>query len=85
MTKQGGSYKSWKKRWFILKGSQLFYFKTKKARLVVVLPSSSGSALRLRGGFTPPLHARRLPSFVLDSFALSRPLCLPLTLSFSFL
>lgn len=30
MTKQGGSYKSWKKRWFVLKGAQLFYFKTKK-------------------------------------------------------
>jgi len=30
MTKQGGSVKSWKKRWFVLKGSQLFYFKTKK-------------------------------------------------------
>jgi len=30
MTKQGGGYKSWKKRWFVLKGSQLFYFKTKK-------------------------------------------------------
>jgi len=30
MTKQGGSYKSWKKRWFVLKGTQLFYFKSKK-------------------------------------------------------
>jgi len=30
MTKQGGSVKTWKKRWFVLKGTQLFYFKNKK-------------------------------------------------------
>eukprot|EP01125_Pyxidicula_operculata_P012216 TRINITY_DN3_c1_g1_i1.p1 TRINITY_DN3_c1_g1~~TRINITY_DN3_c1_g1_i1.p1 ORF type:complete len:454 (-),score=121.73 TRINITY_DN3_c1_g1_i1:418-1779(-) len=29
MTKQGGSWKSWKRRWFILKGTSLYYFKTK--------------------------------------------------------
>lgn len=29
MTKQGGSWKSWKKRWFILKGRKLYYFKAK--------------------------------------------------------
>jgi hypothetical protein len=30
MTKCGGSYQSWKKRWFVLKGAQLYYFKTRK-------------------------------------------------------
>jgi len=30
MTKQGGSYKSWKRRWFVLKGNKLYYFKSKK-------------------------------------------------------
>jgi len=30
MTKQGGSWKSWKKRWFVLSGSNLYYFKTRK-------------------------------------------------------
>jgi hypothetical protein len=30
MTKCGGSVQSWKKRWFVLKGSALYYFKTKK-------------------------------------------------------
>lgn len=29
LTKQGGAYKSWKKRWFVLKGDTLYYFKTK--------------------------------------------------------
>ncbi|KAJ3442161.1 sesquipedalian [Anaeramoeba flamelloides] len=29
MTKRGGSFKSWKKRWFILSGSILMYYKTK--------------------------------------------------------
>jgi len=28
MTKQGGSWKSWKKRWFVLKSTSLYYFKT---------------------------------------------------------
>mmetsp|Transcript_3897 Transcript_3897/g.5841 ORF Transcript_3897/g.5841 Transcript_3897/m.5841 type:complete len:500 (-) Transcript_3897:103-1602(-) len=32
LTKQGGSIKTWKKRWFILKGDTLFYFKTQKAQ-----------------------------------------------------
>jgi len=30
MTKQGGRHKSWKKRWFVLKGNCLYYFKSKK-------------------------------------------------------
>eukprot|EP01126_Amoeba_proteus_P018378 TRINITY_DN1934_c0_g1_i7.p1 TRINITY_DN1934_c0_g1~~TRINITY_DN1934_c0_g1_i7.p1 ORF type:complete len:471 (-),score=100.78 TRINITY_DN1934_c0_g1_i7:221-1633(-) len=30
LTKQGGSYKTWKRRWFVLKGQNLYYFKTKK-------------------------------------------------------
>jgi hypothetical protein len=28
-TKQGGSIKTWKKRWFVLKGNRLWYFKGK--------------------------------------------------------
>lgn len=28
LTKQGGSIKTWKKRWFVLKGDTIFYFKT---------------------------------------------------------
>eukprot|EP00698_Gefionella_okellyi_P005550 TRINITY_DN15058_c0_g1_i1.p1 TRINITY_DN15058_c0_g1~~TRINITY_DN15058_c0_g1_i1.p1 ORF type:complete len:1261 (-),score=433.54 TRINITY_DN15058_c0_g1_i1:71-3853(-) len=30
LTKQGGAIKTWKKRWFLLKGPQLFYYKTQK-------------------------------------------------------
>lgn len=30
MTKQGGSVKSWKRRWFILKGAKLYYFKANR-------------------------------------------------------
>jgi len=29
LTKQGGSIKTWKKRWFVLKGKKLVYFKTR--------------------------------------------------------
>lgn len=30
LTKQGGSIKTWKKRWFVLKGDTLWYFKSQK-------------------------------------------------------
>lgn len=30
ITKQGGNFKSWKRRWLVLKGDKLYYFKTKK-------------------------------------------------------
>jgi len=30
LTKQGGSIKTWKKRWFVMKGDTLWYFKTQK-------------------------------------------------------
>ena len=30
LTKCGGTIKTWKKRWFVLKGDTLFYFKTQK-------------------------------------------------------
>jgi hypothetical protein len=30
--KQGDKYKTWNKRWFVLKGSNLFYFKSPKVR-----------------------------------------------------
>lgn len=30
LTKQGGSWKNWKRRWFVLKGDSLYYFKTQK-------------------------------------------------------
>lgn len=29
LTKQGGAIKTWKRRWFVLKGNKLWYFKTK--------------------------------------------------------
>lgn len=29
LTKQGGSIKTWKRRWFVLKGKHLYYFKTR--------------------------------------------------------
>lgn len=32
--KQGDRYKTWNKRWFVLKGSNLFYFKSPKVRPV---------------------------------------------------
>jgi len=37
MTKCGGGTKTWHKRWFVLKGSKLYYFKTKKIRQLQVL------------------------------------------------
>eukprot|EP01120_Amphizonella_sp_Union-15-10_P006940 TRINITY_DN2299_c0_g1_i1.p1 TRINITY_DN2299_c0_g1~~TRINITY_DN2299_c0_g1_i1.p1 ORF type:complete len:448 (+),score=95.83 TRINITY_DN2299_c0_g1_i1:106-1449(+) len=30
LTKQGGSWRNWKKRWMVLKGPCIYYFKTKK-------------------------------------------------------
>lgn len=30
--KQGDKYKTWNKRWFVLKGSNLFYFKSPKVK-----------------------------------------------------
>lgn len=30
--KQGDKYKTWNKRWFVLKGPNLFYFKSPKVR-----------------------------------------------------
>lgn len=30
LTKQGGSIKTWKRRWFVLKGQNIYYFKTNK-------------------------------------------------------
>merc|ERR1712137_837727 len=30
LTKQGGNFKSWKTRWFVLKGDTIYYFKSKK-------------------------------------------------------
>jgi len=32
ITKQGGKIKTWKRRWLVLKGNTLYYFKTKKDR-----------------------------------------------------
>lgn len=29
LTKEGGGFKSWKKRWFVLKGGDLAYYKNK--------------------------------------------------------
>lgn len=42
LTKQGGSVKSWKRRWFILKNPCLYYFKDPMDSLalgVILLPS----------------------------------------------
>eukprot|EP00128_Syssomonas_multiformis_P006576 Colp12_sorted_trinity150504_noHs@9786 len=30
LTKEGGSFKSWKERWFVLKGTSLFYYKSEQ-------------------------------------------------------
>ena len=30
LTKQGGKIKTWKRRWFVLKGDTIYYFKTQK-------------------------------------------------------
>ena len=53
MTKQGGSIKTWKKRWFVLKGDMLYYFKTQK---VCYFTISAGSVLNenrhISGGIT---------------------------------
>lgn len=32
LIKSGGSVKSWKRRWAVLKGDKLYYFKAKKVR-----------------------------------------------------
>lgn len=34
--KQGDKYKTWNRRWFVLKGSNLFYFKNPKVRFSLV-------------------------------------------------
>jgi len=69
MTKQGGSYKSWKKRWFVLKGTQLFYFKNKKVILAFL-----SSSCRVHCAFADPcgLNAQ-------SCFALLPVLACPLT------
>lgn len=33
--KQGDKYKTWNKRWFVLKGVNLFYFKSPKVSLIL--------------------------------------------------
>ena len=33
--KQGDKYKTWNKRWFVLKANNLFYFKSPKVRLLI--------------------------------------------------
>lgn len=35
--KQGDKYKTWNKRWFVLKSNNLFYFKSPKVRTCVTL------------------------------------------------
>ena len=55
LTKQGGSVKTMKKRWFVLKGDTLYYFKTKTvrnflaciSRYNLVLPASRSRSLSL--------------------------------------
>ena len=37
LTKQGGAIKTWKKRWFVLKGDTLYYFKTQKVFFLFIL------------------------------------------------
>lgn len=45
ITKQGGSWKSWKRRWLVLSGNSLFYFKTRKDQditgVITLNPQSS--------------------------------------------
>lgn len=42
--KQGDKYKTWNKRWFVLKGSNLFYFKSPKVKQQIHAWRSTGSA-----------------------------------------
>eukprot|EP01126_Amoeba_proteus_P012707 TRINITY_DN1524_c0_g1_i8.p1 TRINITY_DN1524_c0_g1~~TRINITY_DN1524_c0_g1_i8.p1 ORF type:complete len:378 (-),score=76.50 TRINITY_DN1524_c0_g1_i8:842-1975(-) len=47
LTKQGGSYKNWKRRWFILKGENIYYFKTKKdSDMTGVIPLTKESFVK---------------------------------------
>lgn len=54
LTKQGGSIKTWKKRWFILKGNTLFYFKTRTDQdltgSITLEPSSECKVVKNTGG-----------------------------------
>ncbi|KAJ5080786.1 non-specific serine/threonine protein kinase [Anaeramoeba ignava] len=44
MTKQGGRWKSWKKRWFVLRGKIIFYYKNPKKRSPIgMLPITQAS------------------------------------------
>jgi len=53
LTKQGGSIKTWKKRWFILKGNTLFYFKTRQDQDLtgsITLETASECKIEKSGG-----------------------------------
>jgi hypothetical protein len=41
--KQSDKYKTWNKRWFVLKGSNLFYFKSPKVTFIVIQSNSKNT------------------------------------------
>jgi PH domain len=58
LTKQGGSIKTWKRRWFVLKGDTLFYFKTPKDQDVTgsIALEPTSKAIMLPGKSTAKKH-----------------------------
>jgi hypothetical protein len=64
MTKQGGSIKTWKRRWFVLKGPNLYYFKTNKVRLLsLILATERSNSTFFFGIRSAHFAAQILPPF----------------------
>uniref|UniRef100_A0A6B2LIL6 PH domain-containing protein n=1 Tax=Arcella intermedia TaxID=1963864 RepID=A0A6B2LIL6_9EUKA len=53
MTKQGGNFKTWKRRWFVLKNNKIYYFKRQKdievTGIIELHPNSSVKPVQIKG------------------------------------
>ena len=56
LTKQGGRMKNWRRRWFVIKDTQLLYFKDPSVWVLVLCVSRKGSSTA--GGYHTHLSFR---------------------------